>query len=385
LDFIGWLRSKLGGSVPLSGDMYSDIDGYISDIAIREMAFWSGVNLIANGISKCEFRTFYDGKETKGDEYYLWNLEPNKNQSSTAFIQKLISKLYGDGEALVIEQNNQLLVADSFDRKQYALYDDVFSQVTVKDFTFSRTFLQSEVLYWNKEKDMRRLSNSMFDSYSKLISHAMKAYQKSRGTKGVFSYQTLPIAGTPERAAFDNLITEKFKKFIESDNAIIPLGNGQKFEEVGARTYSYENTRDIRAMINDISDFTAKSLVIPPSLLRGDVQNVDSAVDQFLTFCIDTLADFLQEEINRKRNGKAVLTGTRLQIDTKQIKHVDLMSVATPVDKLISSGVFCINDILKLVGEQEIEEPWAKEHFITKNYAKVTDILAGLEGGTNTV
>jgi len=39
-------------------------------------------------------------------------------------------------------------VADSFCRREYALYDDLFSQVAVGDFTFQRTFTASEVLFF---------------------------------------------------------------------------------------------------------------------------------------------------------------------------------------------------------------------------------------------
>ena len=35
-----------------------------------------------------------DGKEIKGKEYYLWNIEPNTNQNSTAFLHKLIHFLF---------------------------------------------------------------------------------------------------------------------------------------------------------------------------------------------------------------------------------------------------------------------------------------------------
>jgi phage portal protein BeeE len=49
------------------------------------MAFWSAVNIVANAVSKCEFKTFLNGKEDKGKEYYLWNIEPNKNQNSSDF------------------------------------------------------------------------------------------------------------------------------------------------------------------------------------------------------------------------------------------------------------------------------------------------------------
>lgn len=384
MGLISWLSRKLGGSTPMSGAQINEaLEQYFNEVHIREVAFWSTVNLIANAVSKCEFKTYVEGKETKGAEYYLWNIEPNKNQNSSGFIHKWISKLYSENECLIIESNGQLFVADSYIRTPYALYDDVFSQVTIKDFTFNRTFSQSEVLFFElSEKNMRKVINALYESYLKLISYAMKTYQKSRGTKGVFNYETLPVTGTEERKFFDALINEKFKKFMESGDAIIPLGRGQSFTEIGSKTYASESTRDIRAMIDDISDFTAKAFGVPPALLRGDVQGVSDVVDQLLTFCIDPLVDMLQEEINRKRVGQLeYIKGTKIDIDTKAIKHIDLLGVSTSIDKLISSGCFTINDIRKIVGEEPIEEEWANQFFMTKNYATVEELLKGLEGG----
>ena len=387
LGLISWLIDKFGGK-PVPTNFRFDEDEYASlvfDIYIREMAFWSAVNLVANAVSKCEFKTFLNGEEVKGREYYLWNIEPNKNQNSSAFLRKLIAQLYRNNECLVIEQNGQLLVADSFVRKPYALYDDVFSQVNIADFTFDRPFTQSEVLYYRlNEANIRNLVNGLYESYSKLIAYSMKAYQRSRGTKGVFKYDTIPVAGTPEREAFDALINKKIKQWMESDNAALPLGRGQEWKELQHKTYTNESTRDIRAQIDDIFDFTARAFGIPPALLRGDVQDTSKAVDQLLTFCVDPLVDMLQEEINRKRNGYSGFSqGTYLKIDTKSIKHVDLLSVATAIDKLIGSGCFCINDIRKAVGDEVIDEPWAWQHFITKNYETVENALTALEGGEN--
>jgi HK97 family phage portal protein len=210
----------------------------------------------------------------------------------------------------------------------------------------------------------------------------MKAYQKSRGTKGIFQYDTLPVAGTPERDAFDKLINEKIKKWLDGDSAALPLGRGQEWKELEKRTYSSESTRDRRALVDDVSDFTARAFGIPLALLRGDVQDTSKAVDQLLTFCIDPLVDMIQEEINRKRNGYAGFSqGTYLKIDTKTMKHVDLLSVSTAIDKLISSGAFCVNDIRELVGEPVIEEDWAYEHFITRNYMPFEEALKALKGG----
>lgn len=385
MGLISWLKEKLStDSVPFHGQELDDaLEEIYTEIYIREMAFWNTVNIIANAVSKCEFKTYVRNEEIKGAEYYLWNIQPNKNQNSSNFIHKWLSQLYRNNEYLIIEMNEQLLVADSFTRKEYALYEDEFTDVTVKNFTFNKKFRQSEVLYGQlSEKNMRQVINALYESYSKLIFFSMKAYQKSRGTKGIFKYETFPLAGSEERKAFDSLVGEKFKKFMESGDAILPLGKGQSYEDLGSKTYSSESTRDIRALIDDISDFTAKGFNVPPTITRGDVQDTSKAIDQLLTVCIDPLVDSLQEEINRKRIGQTeFLRGTKVKIDTKTIKHVDLLSVATSIDKLIGSGSFCINDIRKAVGDEPINEDWAYQHFITKNYETVENALNVLEGG----
>lgn len=386
MGLISWLSEKLGRkNISLGDDDFCvALEELRADICIREMAFWSAVNLIGNAVSKCEIKTFVEGEEVKGAEYYLWNIQPNQNQNSSAFLHKLIAQLYSKNECLVIEHSGQLLVADSFQQEPYALYENTYSGVMVGDFTFAKTFLESDVLYFKlSEKDMRQVTAAMYASYSKLIAYFFNAYQKSRGQKAIFGYETLPISGTDERKAFDALISEKMKTFMEGDRAVLPLGRGQSLTEFGgSKTYSAESTRDVRAMIDDIADFTAKAFGIHPALMRGDVQSVNDALDYTLTFCIDPLCDMIQEEIIRKRIGPtAYARGTRIQIDTKAIKHVDLLSVSTNIDKLISSGAFCINDIRELVGEPKIEEDWAYEHFITRNYMPFEEALAAMRGG----
>lgn len=72
-----------------------------------------------------------------------------------------------------------------------------------------------------------------------------------------------------------------------------------------------------------------------------------------------------------------------MKIDTNRIKHIDLLDAAGSIDKLVSSGVECINDIRALLGQPLIPEEWANRHFITKNYAQVADLLAEFEKGAN--
>jgi len=354
-----------------------------AELVIRNLAFYSAVNLVANSISKCEFKTYFRGKEVKQREYYLFNVEPNKNQNSSVFIQKWISKLYEENECLIISVNDQLLVADSFSKKEYALFDYQFSQVTVNGFTFDKTFLMNEVMYFRlNNRDIRKLINGMYESYGKLISYGQKSYQKSRGSKGVLDVNTTAQGKSNFQETFSKLMNERFKTFFEAENAVLPLFDGYKYTDIGSKTYSEGTTRDIRAMVDDIYDFTARAFQIPPALLRGDMANIGDAVDNYLTFCVDPLCDMLQEEINRKRSGyEGFVQGTFLKIDTKTIKHIDLLSVANAVDKLIASGAFCINDIRLAVGDEPINEDWAWQHFMTKNYSTVEELLKALGGG----
>lgn len=389
LNFKKWIREKLNtGNEKITA---GEIDGQtffniMNDLYLRELAFWTCVNKIANAISKCEFKTYYRGVEVKKQEYYLWNVEPNRNQNSAAFLTKLIGKLYRNNEVLVVEIQGQLLVADSFEKISYAVYDDVFKNVTIGDLTFKKTFYQKEVLYWElNSEDMKKLVNGIYTSYNELLAYASAAYQRSRGSRGILNIDAQAQAADDFSETLQDLMNNYFKRFFTSSNAVLPLYDGYNYTDIGSKTYSSESTRDIKAMADDVFDFTARAFSFPPSLAKGDVQDTEKATDELLTFCIDPLAHMLMDEINRKRNGlEGFLRGDSIKIDTTTVKHIDIFDIATPVDKLISSGAFTINHILRILGEPEIEEDWADQHFITKNYSTIQDLLANLSNPADT-
>ena len=377
-----WFSDGLTATVEMTDEQYSQL---VAETNIRELAFYSCVNMIANSISKCEFKTFERNKEVKGREYYSWNVEPNKNQNSSQFLHKLIYQLYKNNECLVIAEGEQLLVADSYTVKEYALLDNTFSQVQVGDYNFSKTYKMSDVLFFKlSEKDMRKIINALYDNYGKLISYTMKAYQRSRGSRGVLNYQAIAQGDEAAKAAFTDLMQNRFKTFFENDSAVLPLAKGYEYKELGDKTYSNEGTRDIRHLMDDIGDFTAKAFGIPPALIRGEIAGINDAMQSYLTFTVEPLVDLLQTEINRKRNGYNAFTqGTYLKIDTRNIKHVDILESATAIDKLIASGCYSINDIRDILGELTIDEDFAKKHYITKNYDTADNVLRDLSNPDN--
>lgn len=55
--------------------------------------------------------------------------------------------------------------------------------------------------------------------------------------------------------------------------------------------------------------------------------------------------------------------------------------MATSLDKLFAIAGYSINDVLEELGKNPINEDWANERYITKNYqkAKITDSVEGGE------
>ena len=117
---------------------------------IRELAFWSCVNLIANALGRCEFRTYEEGEEVRGPEYYLWNVEPNVNQSSTVFLHKLVAKLYEDNEALIINPESgpaALVVADDWQSPmENPSRRNEYKGVIVGEVQYDKTFYEEDMM-----------------------------------------------------------------------------------------------------------------------------------------------------------------------------------------------------------------------------------------------
>ena len=384
LDFLGNIifGDKKNNKVPIT---CASMD-ILGEIYIRELAFNLVVNKIANAISKCQMNIYTGKKRDRNEEWYRWNVSPNPNQSATVFWTKLIYQLYDNNEALIIPVNGNLYVADSFIvNKQYAFYDYRFESIQIDDFSLSRAFRQNEVFYFqlNNRKMVTYLNGTM-TLYTGLIKAAYSSYMASNGNKGFLKISQFAEREDDFQEYFNQLVNEDFKKFFESSNAVMPLYEGYEYESLG-NTGTQTNTRDIKSLIDDVIQTTANAFNMPTSIAIGNVQDTSKAIDEFLTFCIDPLIRILEAEITRKSFTQSqVINGSYVKFDTTAIKHIDLLDVATAIDKLISSGCFTINDIRKTIGADEIDEPWANQFFMTKNYSTIEDLMNQLNNTTDT-
>jgi len=356
------------------------------EYSLRQLAFFTCVNMIANALGKCEFKTYSGGKEIKDREYYTWNVEPNPNQNSTAFLHKMIAKLYTENEVLIIasEANGiqYLSVADSFTKLHaYPVRENVYQNVVVGDVSYRKNFYESDVLHLTlNNDDVKKVLDMMYDTYSRMIAAAQKAFGYDFGQHWKVHLDSAPQGDEAFTKNFAKMLENQIKPFLQSENAILPEYNGYNFQNMAPTGRG--TSRDIKALYDDIFEFTAKAFNVPKILQSGEVAGMTDVMNWWLTICIDPLCDQLQEEINRKRYGyNEWKRGSYLRIDTSSLIHFDMFAQANNVDKLVSSGVFTVNMILQAAGIPPIDEEWANEHFITKNYAPIAEVLKSVQGG----
>lgn len=385
-----WLFGKSADAVILNG--CTEIETAAAEYYIRQLAFYTCVNMIANAVSKCEFKTYKNGEEVQGNEYYSWNIEPNRNENSTAMLHKLIYRLYCDNEALIVgtgrrDGREMRYVADAFMKSvETPESETVYSDVLIGDFGYSRMFRESEVLHFKlNASDLKPVIDGLYNSYAKMIAATVKNYTTASGKHLKVHVnqiaQGVAKDGRPFEEVFREKIEKEIKPFMQSENGVLPEFDGYTFSEFGDKSAAAKGTRDIRALYDDIFDFTAMAFGIPPVLLFGDVAGTKDAMQRWLTICIDPLCDQIQEEINRKIYGFAGWEkGNYMRIDTSAILHFDIFGEATNIEKLIGSGAFSVNDVRKAAGQTPINETWADGYFMTKNFEtmeNVTDVKGG--------
>lgn len=353
----------------------------------RALAFNGCVNLIANAIGRCDFRTYRNGKEIRERDHYLWNFEPNVNQNSSAFWHKAIYTLYLNNEALIVplrrrDGGSAYGVADSWtvpDPKVTRM--DEYKGVTVGPLTYDKTFREEEVLHLklNHER-VKPVVDGLVSSYGRLLTAAMNNYKWANGQHWKVTVDQIAAGRDGWQQDFQKMIEEQIKPFLNAGNAVLPEWNGYKYEQLNKATDAQRDATHIKNLIQDIFDFTANAFLIPPVLLRGQVEGVGDANNRFLTNVIDPLADQITEEMTRKLYGyDGWRKGSYLRVDTSAIQHFNLFDLAPNIEKLIGCG-YSYNDLQRAAGGQEIDEEWASAHFMTKNFARAEKLLKGGDG-----
>lgn len=377
---IDWLGNGMSvAEVKAIGDEIS------SKTYIKHLAIFVAVSYIANTLSKCEIKTYREGREVQDELYYLLNVNPNPNENSSQFMNHLIENYFYDGAGLVVPYRNKLYVADGFSHNRYALAQDEFTNITIFDQVLPRPMKMGKVFFFKLDnREAVKLVNGLYDEYGSVIAAALEHFKATNAEKYKLVMANMAAGNEAFQKQFEDVIQKQLKTFIESDRGVYPQFAGYDLQRFDQNSSS--NSSDIINLRKEIFETTAQAFKIPLSMMLGNITNMNEIVKVYLSICIDPLAQMISEELTRKTTTfESWQAGDRVVVDTSRINHVDILEVADSIDKLVSSGAFNQDDVRKRAGYEPKPDGSGQTYYVTKNYASEGEALSAPEGGESNV
>jgi HK97 family phage portal protein len=378
---MGWLDSVLRRNSELESLFDLDITYDTNHRAyLKKMALETCINFIGRTISQSDFRFMKNGKRELNDWHYLLNVRPNTDQSAADFWQDFTYKLIYENEVLVIlTDNNDLLIADDFTRDEFAVYPDIFRGVTVKDYTFKRTFRMDEVIYltYNNEK-LTKYMDGMFDDFGDLFSRMIEVSLRNNQIRATVSIDSTQSLNEDNRTKLQKFIDKLFAAFSKNSVAIVPKLKGFEYNEVSNGNSNGQSIEELTKLKRSLIDDVADILGIPNTLIHGEMAEYETAIKAYIKFCVNPLLKKINDELNAKILTKEeYLKGSKIEI--KGIAEKEIIELAEAIDKLVASGTFTRNEVRELVGAERSDNTALDEFVLTKNYTGVDN--ESVEGG----
>ncbi|EHA1371021.1 phage portal protein [Listeria monocytogenes] len=354
----------------------------LKELSIKKWAIDSCANKIANTLSCAEVLTYEKGEEVRKKNWYMFNVEANQNQNATEFWKKAIYKLVYDNEALIFMQDEYIYVADSFTKNDKSLYENTYTEVTLKDLTLKKEFKESEVLHLTlNNESIKSIIDGFYLLYGDLLTAAVNKYKKLNSRKIIVKLKAMFGQNQEAEEKLRLMLSERMKKFLAEGDSALPVEDGMEIDELAGDSKIAES-RDIKKMIDDVFEMVANSFNIPLGLAKGDTVGLSEQVNSFLMFSINPIAEMFTDEGNRKFYGRdSVLERTYMKLDTTRIKVQDIQEIASSMDVLFHIGVNTIDDNLRMIGREPVMSPETQERFVTKNYAPLGENEEDLKGG----
>lgn len=361
-----------------------------AEIAYKKLYVNAAIDLIARSLVACDFESYRSGKLKRSLNYYQLNVSPNKNENSHEFWCKVVHQLIYENEALILPIGEEMWVAESFHRETTNGFNEyVYKNISINNYLLTKEFKERDVLYLQLSKEsINSVIDSLYNSYGLLLSKAITDY-KGNGKlryfiKGSFMSSLTDKEGEASKALFE----ERMKEYMNPEKiaSVLFLPKGIEMEDQSKDPRNLD-TRDIKNLAKDMLDFVASAFHIPPSLLSGipdpGSKEQQGDLDNFILFAVRPIGEMIANEYNKKIFTRdEYLNKTYVKFNMDNFKLFDLTKFANSVDKLFAVGGMSINDVLERLGKEQIEEDWANERYVTKNYERAR-ISGTMEGGEN--
>lgn len=346
------------------------------------------IDLIAKTVAKTEIQVYENHKgkieDTRNNLYWRLNVQPNFNENGTMFLYKLVTKLLIDKKALIVineinSMNKLLYIADSFDSSKEILYGKTFSNIHISDneenkLPINKTYNSSNTIYYSLHNTNIQTAKEGFKKQTgELFCTISKKYIKSNTVKWRLKrpgeQPALQDAETGEPISYEKYKEKITEGLMNDEEAIVMLSD--VFDLVNLNKDIEQNLGDYKDMFKQISDTVANLYNIPLDVFYGSKTEKSTGTNDYITFAIEPIFELLEDGFNISLVGKeSYLKGEMVRFNRFTIQHRDIIELANGIDKL-SANTFSRNEINKFLKLPQINEKWADEHNLTKNYANV--------------
>ncbi|WP_113936827.1 MULTISPECIES: phage portal protein [Bacillus] len=376
---IGWLGSVFKRNKEL--EFMLDLD-LIADTAnrlhMKRLALDTCVSFLGRTISQSEFRVRNGKVFEKNELYYRLNVRPNKNMTASTFWERFIRKLIYDNECLVIQADDgDLLIVDGFRHNEYAVFEDTFTDVIVKDYTFKRNFKQSEVIHLKYRNDkLSPLIDGLFADYGDLFGRILNSQKRKNQVRGTVDMDMISAKTEEQIAKLQEFIDNMYKSIGSKDIAIVPQQKGINYNEIYNGVANGPSVEEINKVTSGFLNQVAMAIGIPTALLYGEMADVEKQTKNYMLFTVRPLLKKLSDEANVKFfEMNEYLSGQKIEV--KAVSYQSIFDLATSIDKLISSSAFTGNEIRSEVDYEDSDDPNLNVHHITKNYTRLDESEGG--------
>ena len=348
--------------------------------------------LMAMVLSNVNWDTFRSGEKIKGEEWFRFNVAPNRRQTSVEFFSKLAEQLTYNGEALIIETaQRELFVADSYSFKdeEKIMKDNTFVNVVLGTTTLNRTFKENDSCMYIKFPNYQNVEATIIEmggDYNELKQMIYEGAQKALGMKLALNL------GAQAKNKYDEKYLEAmqnaYRPLMQARDAVFITYKGETLADLTEKQRGSEVQQVLSAVDNNIkmNDEVVRAIGmafgIPEKFMKGDLTaDNDSIYEMFITMFAKPILRCLSQKFTFfALTREDIIEGGKIEADLNSIKFVNKLSMATAVDKLIGSGAYNPNEVREMLDDDPYDG--GDVRFITKNYAVLSEYTRGGDNST---
>ncbi len=233
------------------------------------------------------------------------------------------------------------------------------------------------------ERKLTKYINELGSELGNLYERMLEVQMRNGQIRGTVSMAATTGTDDNRMANLQAFISKVYESFKTNSVAIVPQTAGFDYSELtNTEGVQKQTTNDLKSTQDQMIDTVAALIGVPPALIHGQNEKLDSNIRSYLDFALNPLIKMIQDELNAKLfTPNEFSNGQRVEI--VGLNKKDIYSAAESIDKLISAGVANPNEVRKDFGMEP--RSGGDDYVLTKNYLKGGDMDETTSQGNNRI